>query len=181
MIASGSESSYFVAHMRLTLMRVVASALLVGAVAVGYRAVEARRPAPRMRPVAVADGVVLDRRTGLEWTARDHDDSLPWPEADRYCSTLTLGARGGWRLPEVGELSALYDRRLNARCGERECHLDPRIALRGPYVWAATSRGEGTRFYIDFTSSTTLSPGIGPKLVRRVLCVRQASRRPAPT
>ena len=53
--------------------------------------------------------------------------------------------------------------------------LDPAIRLGGPYVWSATSRGAGTRFYFDATYGTSFSPGITPKLVRRVVCVRDAA------
>ena len=57
--------------------------------------------------------------------------------------------------------------------GPTTCHLEPTIQLRGPYVWSATARGEATRFYFDFTFAGSLSPRLGPMLVRRVLCVRQ--------
>jgi hypothetical protein len=123
---------------------------------------------------ASADGVVLDRRTRLEWTSRDHERSLPWDEAERYCRELSIGARREWRLPEVGELEALYDVRFDEPCGDRRCHLDPALRLGGPYVWSVTTRGPGTRFYFDFSYGNSLSPGVRPDLVRRVLCVRRS-------
>jgi Protein of unknown function (DUF1566) len=131
------------------------------------------RAAPADRLVAAGDGVVRDSWTGLEWTSRDHDVSLPWEEAARHCRELSRGGRGDWRLPEIGELQALYDARSDEPCGDMRCHLDPAIRLDGPFVWSASARGPGTRFYFDFTSATSLSPGIAPRLVRRVLCVRQ--------
>jgi len=151
--------------------------LLVAATACGQGNDSAAptRAAPRDRLVAVGDGIVLDPRTGLEWTSRDHDQSLAWEEADRHCRGLLRGDRADWRLPEIGELQALYARRFDEPCGDRMCHLDPAIRLAGPYVWSASTRGPGTRFYFDFTCAASLSPGIGPTLVRRVLCVRQAS------
>ncbi len=121
---------------------------------------------------ATAVGVVLDRRTGLEWTGRDHEDALPWDAADRHCRELAVGERRAWRLPEVGELEALYDPQVDEPCGERRCHLAA-IRLASPYVWSATSRGAGTRFYFDFSYGNSLSPGVTPTLVRRVLCVRE--------
>jgi hypothetical protein len=129
----------------------------------------------RHRFVAVSADVVRDSRTNLEWTARDHEQSLPWDEADSYCRELALGDRSGWRLPELAELEALYDAKLDGPCGDRTCHLDPAIRLGGPYVWSATSRGAGTRFYFDATYGTSFSPGITPRLVRRVVCVRGAA------
>ena len=162
------------APMRLTLVRVAAS-LLVATAALGSGDADRTRRHPPVhdRFVAVSAGVVFDRSTGLEWTARDHDDALDWEHADRYCRTLRLGRRARWRLPEIEEIEALYDRRVESRCGERPCHLDPAISLRGPYVWTATSRGEGTRFYFEFTFGNSFSPGTPPTLVRRVLCARQ--------
>jgi len=158
-----------------TLSRMAVS-LLVVAAACGHGNDSGGPPrAPsRDRLVAVGEGVVLDSWTGLEWTSRDHDESLAWEEAARHCRELSWGERGHWRLPEIGELQALYDGRSDEPCGDMRCHLDPAIRLAGPFVWSASARGAGTRFYFDFTSATSLSPGVTPRLVRRVLCVRQA-------
>ena len=156
----------------------LAVSLLLAATACGHGHDSSRAPtrdAPRDRLVAVGDGVVLDARTGLEWTSRDHEQSLAWEEADRHCRGLSRGARADWRLPEIGELQALYDRGADEPCGDQRCHLDPAIRLAGPYVWSASTRRPGTRFYFDFATATSLSPDIGPRLVRRVLCVRQRS------
>lgn len=136
----------------------------------------------RHRLEVVGDGVVLDPRTHLEWTSRDQDESLTWDDADRRCRELVRGGRADWRLPELGELQALYERHRHQPCGNMKCHLDRAIHLQSPYVWTATSRGPETRFYFDFSTATSLSPrasnrspSIGPRLVRRVLCVREAS------
>ena len=125
------------------------------------------------RFATVGDGVVLDSRTGLEWTSRDYLASLAWDDADRYCRELSRGERGGWRLPEIGELRILYDKQADQGCGDRRCRLDPAISLAGPYVWSASSVSPGITTYIDFSAGTTFSPG--PSILRRVICVRQAS------
>ena len=129
------------------------------------------------RIVDVGAGVALDRRTGLEWTSRDLEQSLSWEEADRQCRGRATEDGREWRLPELGELEALYDPLVDAPCGERRCHLDPAIRLGGPYVWTVSTRGPGTRFYFDFSYGNSFSPGTGPLLVRRVLCVRLGQRR----
>lgn len=134
-----------------------------------------RHGAPSDRFVPVADGLVLDPRTHLEWTSRDHAQSLPWDDADRLCRGSSRGGRTGWRLPEIGEVQALYDKRFDELCGDGRCHLDPAVRLDGPYVWSASARGAGTRFYFDFGFGTSLSPTIAPTLVRRVLCVHDVS------
>jgi hypothetical protein len=125
------------------------------------------------RFATVWDGVVLDSRTGLEWTSRDHLQSLAWDDADRYCRELAWGGRAGWRLPEIGELRILYDKRADQGCGDRRCRLDPAVSLADPYVWSASTSSPGMPIYFDFTAATSFSPG--PGIVRRVICVRQAS------
>ena len=112
-------------------------------------------------------GAIGTRRLG-----HDHDQSLAWEEADHHCRGLSLNERRDWRLPEIGELEALYNQRFDEPCGDRTCHLDPALRLAGPYVWSTSMRGPGTRFYSDFSFASSFSPGIGPTLVRRVLCVR---------
>ena len=144
---------------------------LLAAVLAMTAATTACRRAP-LGFVPAAEGVVLDQRTGLEWTSRDHDQSLSWDDADRHCRELAIGERRGWRLPELIELEGIYDARIDASCGDRQCRLDPVIRLGGPYVWTVTTRGPGTRFYFDFSYGTSFSPGTPPTLVRRVLCVR---------
>jgi hypothetical protein len=127
----------------------------------------------RARFAAVADGVVRDRRTGLEWTTSDHPQSLAWDAAERHCGGLPKGASAfEWRIPELAELETLYDPHVDEPCGERRCHLDPAIRVGGPYVWTATERGQGTRFYFDFGYGTSFSPSLAPTLLRRTLCVR---------
>jgi len=124
------------------------------------------------RVSAISADVAFDRETGLEWTRNDDERSLAWDDADRYCRTLAIGGRHDWRLPELSELQQLYDPHFTEPCGDRICHLDPAVRMRGPYVWTATARGEGTRFYFDASYGTSFSPGVTPRLVRRVLCVR---------
>jgi hypothetical protein len=137
-----------------------------------------RHAAARPRFVAVGDGVALDPSTGLEWTTHDVDQALIWEAADRHCRELSRDGRSGWRLPQIAELRALYDKHYDAQCGTRVCHLDAAIHLAGPYVWSATSPGADTRFYFDFAFGSSLSPRLSPELVRRVLCVRQAPGKP---
>jgi hypothetical protein len=135
-------------------------------------------PAPvGERFVAAVDGAVRDVRTNLEWTSHDTGHDLPWHEAERYCATLAVGGRTGWRLPSLDELKGIYDEGTAQPCEEgRTCHLDPAVRLTAPYVWSATRNGERSRFYIDFRFGTTLAPVLKPTLVRRTLCVHEAGR-----
>jgi len=136
--------------------------------------------APSTRFVAIGDGVVRHTPSGLQWTSHDHTGALQWGDADRLCRELSRAGRTGWRLPEIGELQALYDERFDEPCGDRHCHLDPAVRLGGPYVWSATERGVGARMYLDFSAGSGYSPTVVPILVRRVLCVHDASGAEAP-
>ena len=131
--------------------------------------------APGDRLTAIDADVARDPRTHLEWTRHDHSESLPWDAAERHCRELVIGDRRGWRLPEIAEVQALYDTKFTVPCGERTCHFDPAIQLAGPYLWSATAREQGSRFYFDASAGNSFSPGVTPKLVRRVLCVRSAT------
>ncbi len=55
-----------------------------------------------------ASNAVLDRETGLVWEkAPGTANPMSWIGASRYCATLSLGGRRGWRLPTLQELSSL--------------------------------------------------------------------------
>ncbi len=124
---------------------------------------------------AVSDQTVRDSTTNLVWTAHDGERNFAWPEAEIHCAALRLDERSDWRLPEIDELSAVYDDTTSTPCGDQICRLDPAIALTNPYVWSGTERGGGRRFYIDFKFGTRLAPLIRPRLVRRVLCVHNGA------
>jgi uncharacterized protein DUF1566 len=123
------------------------------------------------RFVASSDAVVRDSRTGLEWTRRDDGHGLDWHAAEAYCRGLDLDG-GGWRLPEIDELHALYGATARRPCGDAQCAVDAAFTLTSPWVWSATVRDATTRGYLDFQSGNRFFPGITPQLLRRVLCVR---------
>jgi hypothetical protein len=119
------------------------------------------------------NGMVRDASTGLEWTRRDAAHALAWEAAEDHCRSLELAGSRDWRLPEIDELSALYDEAAERPCGSGPpCQLDPAIELRGPFVWSATASQPTRRFYVDFRFGTRLAPLTRPGLIRRVLCVR---------
>lgn len=165
---------------RARALRTVLLACLIVTSAACRRDHDANAPAPAAPRFTLVDDVARDARTGLEWTARDHERSLSWDDAYRHCGELTLARHDDWRVPELAELEGIYDPRFDEACGERRCRLDPAIRLGGPYVWSITTRGPGTRFYVDFSYGTSFSPSLGPGLVRRTLCVRGSVAPAAP-
>jgi hypothetical protein len=149
-----------------------ASALCLVAATIAFLTGGCAPPEPPPRFTLVSDDVVRDTRSELEWTRRDGERSFNWSAADEHCRALGL-AGGGWRLPEITELEALYDKAQRQPCGGlADCRLDAAIDLTGPWVWSATAPYPGTPYYIDFQFGTKFYPGTPPSLVRRVLCVR---------
>ena len=120
------------------------------------------------------EAMVRDARAGLEWTRRDDGVGRDWHAAEAYCRVLTLGG-SGWRLPTVEELRSLRVASARTPCGDVTCGIDPAFGLTNPYVWTSTAQGDTARTYIDFQFGTELTPSIGPRLLRRVLCVRGAA------
>ena len=125
------------------------------------------------RFVPSGEAIVRDSRAGLEWTRRDDGVGRDWHAAEAYCRVLTLGGPG-WRLPTVEELRSLRVTSARTACGDVTCGIDPAFAITSPYVWTSSAQGDTARTYLDFQFGTELTPSIGPRLLRRVLCVRAA-------
>ena len=104
--------------------------------------------------VAYANGIVKDTKTGLEWIAGPDKDT-DWNEAKSWVESLNLDG-GGWRMPTMDELAALYKKGAGSR------NMTSLFKTTGWDVWSGetkTSVGavkiwifgfyEGTR-YLDF-------------------------------
>ncbi len=67
-------------------------------------------------------GLLRDRRTGLEWTAKDSGGLLGWKDAEKYCAALKM------RLPTSHELQTIYrveyDENTGAKCPNLYHHPD---------------------------------------------------------
>ena len=91
------------------------------------------------------DGVVTDRRTGLQWTAACSDDPLVWKDAKQWCESRRDGGKSDWRLPTAGELLALYD-----HLGAIEPRIDRRV---DPFDWGDAAGFWTSDRYLSYTSS----------------------------
>ena len=82
----------------------------------------------------LANGVVSDLRTGLQWAAQDNGRDISWHNARAYCQNYSGGGYTDWRLPTVSELEGLY------KAGIRHISGDI-INITARYPWASETRG----------------------------------------
>jgi hypothetical protein len=81
-----------------------------------------------MRFTKANNGVITDSVTGLEWyVGPNHDNN--WHEAKPWTENLTV-AGGGWRMPTVAELKAIYQN------GASPYNMDPLFQTTGVWVWS---------------------------------------------
>ena len=74
------------------------------------------------------DGVISDSATGLEWYVGPDQDTN-WSQAKSWTEGLTI-AGGGWRLPTISELGAIYQQGAGPR------NIDPIFQTTGSWVWS---------------------------------------------
>jgi len=75
------------------------------------------------------NGVITDTITGLEWFVGPNSDNT-WRQAKTWTENLAV-AGGGWRLPTVAELKAIYQKDAGP------INLDPVFhAPPGAWVWS---------------------------------------------
>jgi len=77
--------------------------------------------------VAYSTGIVLDKKTGLEWFAGP-DIDMDWKQASEWVTGLSVGM-GGWRLPLANQLKALFKEGSGPR------NITPLLSTTGWYVW----------------------------------------------
>ncbi len=77
--------------------------------------------------VAYENGVVADKRTGLEWFAGPDKDTSYY-QAAKWVQNLTV-AGGGWRMPTVKELRTIYSK------PGMPSSITPLLKNTGTHVW----------------------------------------------
>jgi hypothetical protein len=103
------------------------------------------------------NGVITDHNTGLEWYVAPSPDNN-WHEAKAWTENLTV-AGGGWRLPTVPELKAIYEK------GASRVNMDPLFQPKAAWVWSGqmddTRTAWGFAFYSGLVNSHGLNYGYG--------------------
>ncbi len=102
-------------------------------------------------------GVITDHVTGLEWYVGPSPDNN-WHEAKAWTENLTV-AGGGWRMPTIPELQALYQK------GASRANMDPLFQPKAAWVWSGqmddTRTAWGFAFYSGLVNSHGLNYGYG--------------------
>jgi ankyrin repeat protein len=78
-----------------------------------------------------------DPQTGLTWPKKDEGSSVNWQDAANYCQGLRLGGFSDWRMPNIDELTTIFDRSLSVY----DRRIKGGIGTSGELVW---SQSEGT-------------------------------------
>jgi hypothetical protein len=119
-------------------------------------------------------GLLMDKSSGLQWTQDDSRADLDWTAAQAYCDHK----QGGWRLPRVQELSAIYDPTEAVGCAGAVCKVSPKFRLTGSWFWSATQVGADSTDGIELAWGVLLVNGVRTQSVMdaaygsRALCVR---------
>jgi hypothetical protein len=82
-----------------------------------------------IRFTALADGVIYDSQTDLDWLLGANRD-FNFEQAEKWVASLSTVAGGGWGMPSQDELTMLYQQSV----GER--NLDPLFKTTGWWAWA---------------------------------------------
>ena len=103
------------------------------------------------------NGVITDSVTGLDWyVGPDHDNN--WHQAKAWTENLTV-AGGGWRLPTMAELKAIYQKDASAY------HMDPLFQVKGAWAWSGELRNDwsvwGLAFYNNLQGWHSMNYGNG--------------------
>jgi len=120
------------------------------------------QPLPPVDPMQhrftkVNHGVITDSVTGLDWyVGPDHDNN--WHQAKAWTESLTV-AGGGWRLPTVPELKAIYQK------GASGNNMDPLFQAKGAWAWSGELRNAwsvwGLAFYNNLEGWHSMNYGYG--------------------
>ena len=116
----------------------------------------------QVRFTKAPNGVTTDSATGLDWYVGQENT---WHQAKAWAENLTA-AGGGWRLPTVPELKALY------QPGASPTNMDPVFQTTRVWVWSGQLNNAwsawGFAFYNGLEGWHSLDYGYG----RQALAVR---------
>ena len=115
------------------------------------------------RYVALAHGIVRDKKTGLEWKVGP-DKGMDWENAKAWVHSLALD--GGWRMPTIAELTTLY----NKNAGNR--NMTPVLKMSGRWVWSCENEDGSNAYCLNFDRGSRFLADISSSGNMRVFAVR---------
>ncbi len=125
-------------------------------------------PSERFECVLGSSGV-LDNETGLVWEQAPNFNTYTWPAAFNRCADLDPNLEGGWRIPELHELTSLLDARVLE--GSAFANMDETAQF-----WTSTpsSSAPNMMYVVDFTTggSSNVTAATYRERSWRVWCVR---------
>ena len=84
------------------------------------------------RFIAFNNGVVRDKKTGLEWISGPDKDTN-WDEAKLWVESLTVDG-GGWRMTTIKEQKTLYQEGVGTH------NMTPLLKTTGGYIWSSETK-----------------------------------------
>jgi hypothetical protein len=90
---------------------------------------------------ALANGTVLDTKTGLMWASKDNGQHVNWQEAKAYCKNYRGGGYTDWRMPTKEELAGLHDKNKSYLSEIYIVHLTELIKITTCCPWTSETRG----------------------------------------
>lgn len=114
--------------------------------------------------------VIVDSKTGLQWSQSDNGEDINWNEATSYCSNIG----GGWRLPSIGELQAIIDPSLSVSCGPTStCRISPKFRLTEWIFWTNERAGSSEAWFAGLVVGNRGAFPVERRHHHRALCVRR--------
>jgi hypothetical protein len=118
-------------------------------------------------------GVLSDSRGNLSWTQSDNGEDIDWTAAGKYCGALKLSG-GGWRLPTLDELQAIYDASggSSTKCRVTNCRVSALFKLSSYWFWTSTPYGKNEAVTVTLGSGLPASYATTYAIDARALCVK---------
>lgn len=127
------------------------------------------------RFLVLEDGTVQDKKSGLNWAAKDNGADIIWSDALSYCESYSAGEHNDWRMPTPSELATLYGNSPKINGKDYAEHIDvttKAITITGPYVWTGEKRTDNKAITFGFNYGAIKRLYRADGKNRRVLPVR---------
>jgi hypothetical protein len=91
----------------------------------------------------LANGIIHDSKTGLEWIAGP-DRDMSWYEVEEWANSLEHFEGGGWQMPSLDQLMTLYEKGKGTR------NITPLLKTNGWFVWSRDIKDPSSAWQLLF-------------------------------